>query len=50
METGLTDRLAAGRPVVVSRKWQIIGSLDSLAGGGSLDGVVVSRMWQVIQY
>ncbi len=31
MQISLTDRLAAGRPVVVSRTWQVIGSRDCSA-------------------
>ena len=30
-QTRVTERLAAGRPVVVSRTWQVIGSLDGVA-------------------
>ncbi len=28
MQISLTERLTAGRPVVVSRTWQVIGSRD----------------------
>ena len=31
MQISLTERSAAGRPVVVSRTWQVIGSLDCSA-------------------
>jgi hypothetical protein len=30
-----TDMSAAGRPVVVSRTWQVIWSLDDMVDGGS---------------
>lgn len=46
----VTGILAAGRPMVVSRTWHVMGGLDEdsdMACGGGADGREVSRWWVI---